>query len=273
MGTFGLRVAQPLSLLVLPALLPQMLWVKRRTPTLPEAEGVSGEVAGEHPALRLAVVGDSMAAGVGVAHHSAGLAGQLAERMAAETGRRVVWRVVARSGATARSTARKLAKSPPLFPAATEAGAVVPPQSTGADAGAAVGPDVVVVLVGINDLLRLRGLSAWRQDIQDLVATLRSQVGPEAPVGFSGMPPVWRFPALPQPLRAVLGLRARLMEHTLRESTRDCGAFCVRLPVDEMADDPRAYFAADRFHPSARGYSAVATAFVPPLMDTVRTRC
>ncbi|GAB2875279.1 SGNH/GDSL hydrolase family protein [Streptomyces mayteni] len=253
MTDHALRAAHRLSLLFLPALLPQMLWVKRRTPRLPEAQGVHGEVHGEEPGLRLLVVGDSMAAGVGVPHHSAALAGQLAKRLAAGTARAVAWRVVARSGATAESTARKLAK-----------GSI---GVTETDDGP---PDLVVVVVGINDLLRFRGLAAWRRDIEALVATIRDQLGTDVPVGFSGMPPVRRFPALPQPLRAVLGLRARLMDRVLRESAEDRGAFYVALPVEAMADRPHAFFATDRFHPSAHGYAEVAAAFLTPVLASLR---
>ncbi|MGP3971440.1 SGNH/GDSL hydrolase family protein [Streptomyces sp. 6N223] len=248
----ALRAAQPLSLLLLPALLPQMVWVKRRTPRLAEAEGTSGRVEGTEPRLRLLAVGDSMAAGVGVAHHSAGLAGQLAERLAAKTARAVAWRVIARSGATARSTTRKLAKGPIGF-----AGSPDEP------------PDLVIVVVGINDLLRFRGLTDWRCDIGDLVDTIRGRLGPDVPIGFSGMPPVRRFPALPQPLRAVLGLRARLMDGVLRECAEGRGAFCVALPIEAMADQPHVFFARDRFHPSERGYAEVAAAFLPHVIDAL----
>ncbi|ARQ69155.1 SGNH/GDSL hydrolase family protein [Streptomyces marincola] len=246
-----LRAAQSLSLLFLPALVPQLLWVRKRTPRLPEAEGSDGRAEGgerTEPGLRLLVVGDSMAAGVGVAHHRAGLAGQLAEGLATATGRPVVWRVVARSGATARSTVRRLAEGP---------------------VGFAEPPDVVVVVVGINDLLRFRGLAAWRRDLAVLDATVRSRFGSDVRIGFSGMPPVRRFPALPQPLRAVLGLRARLMDRVLRESAGECGAFCVALPVEAMADQPHLFFARDRFHPSARGYAEVAAGFLPAVLTAL----
>nr|WP_277607949.1 SGNH/GDSL hydrolase family protein [Streptomyces boncukensis] len=197
--------------------------------------------------MRLLVVGDSMAAGVGVPHHSAGLAGRLADRWAAETGRSVSWQVVARGGATAESTARKLAKGP------------------------VASPDLVIVVVGINDLLRYRGLRNWRRDLEVLIATVRDRLGTAPPLVFCGLPPVGRFPALPQPLRAALGLRAQRMDRALRACAAANGAFCVPLPADAMADEPRVFFAADRFHPSARGYAEIADGFLAVTRDALRT--
>ncbi|AYY12613.1 SGNH/GDSL hydrolase family protein [Actinobacteria bacterium YIM 96077] len=260
MSDYTLRAAQTFSLLSLPVLIPQMLWVKRRTPLLPEAAGAYGEVQGKHPGVRLLVVGDSMAAGVGVDHHRSGFAGQLAERLSTAVDRSVTWRVIARSGATTRSTTRKLSQG---------AIGVVDTKSEEATSAPDAPPDLVVVVVGINDLLRFRRIMDWRHDIEDLITTIRRVLGSDVPMGFSGMPPVWRFPALPQPLRAVLGMRARLMDRVLRESVSRCDAFCVTLPVDVIADAPHIFFADDRFHPSARGYSEVATAFLPQVLDVV----
>ncbi|MFI2029808.1 SGNH/GDSL hydrolase family protein [Streptomyces buecherae] len=258
-----LRIVQPLSLVSLPVLLPQLLSVKRRMPRLPEAAGTGGEVGGRGPRLRLLVVGDSMAAGVGVAHHRAGIAGQLAEKVADEADGSVAWQVVARGGATAESTARKVARDPITFEVERDA-------EEGRNAAGA--PDLVVVMVGINDLLRYRGLRAWRHDLDVLVTALRGRWEQAPPIAFCGFPPVWRFPALPQPSRAVLGLRALRMDQVLRESAVRNGVFHVPLPVDSMASEPRSFFAEDRFHPSARGYAEMAGSFVPLALAGIAAR-
>jgi lysophospholipase L1-like esterase len=86
----------------------------------------AGTCAGAGPAVRLAVLGDSTAAGVGVARHRDALAGMLGAAVAGRTGRAVSWRAVARSGATSR-TARD------LVPGLVDGG---------------WRPDVVVVVVG-----------------------------------------------------------------------------------------------------------------------------
>lgn len=65
--------------------------IRGRLVRLPEAAGDdSGLTEGSEPALRLAVIGDSVAAGVGAADHREAMAGQLAAALSAMTGR-AVW--------------------------------------------------------------------------------------------------------------------------------------------------------------------------------------
>jgi hypothetical protein len=71
---------------------------------------------------------------------------------------------------------------------------------------------VVVVLIGVNDLKNLRSLRDWHQDVPALLAAIGETTG-EVLVIVSGMAPVSRFPALPQPMRGVMALRARAMDH------------------------------------------------------------
>ena len=59
-----------LTLSLAPLLLVQGRWVRRRTPLLPEPPGPRAGVIGQGPVLRLLIVGDSSAAGVGVAHQA-----------------------------------------------------------------------------------------------------------------------------------------------------------------------------------------------------------
>jgi len=74
---------ESLSRIVLgPLLLAQGLYVRRFTPRLPEPQGPRAGSCGQGPSLRLLVVGDSAAAGVGVSHQDDALAGQLATCLA-----------------------------------------------------------------------------------------------------------------------------------------------------------------------------------------------
>jgi hypothetical protein len=70
---------------------------------------------------------------------------------------------------------------------------------------------------------------------------------------------VSRFPALPQPMRAVLALRARAMDHTLRRASRDGYA-----PVNTQMIGC-SFFAEDGFLPSSRGYRAWAGELAGPV--------
>jgi len=120
--------------------------VRKRMPSLPEALGErSGlEGAGDVPDLvRLLVVGDSTAAGVGVTSMRDALPPQLAAILAVRRGCTVAWTVSARTGATASVTAEELVPAAPLE------------------------QDIAVVLVGVNDVLKMtprqtrRGVPAW----------------------------------------------------------------------------------------------------------------
>lgn len=70
-----------LDTLLLIGLAPVLLWqgrnVRRSTLRLPEAAGVRYGQVGRGPALRILLLGDSSAAGVGVSQQEQALAGQL----------------------------------------------------------------------------------------------------------------------------------------------------------------------------------------------------
>ena len=236
------RALQPLMYVLAPVLIYQGRGLRSRIPRLPAATDPAGTVAGTGPPIRLAVFGDSTAAGVGAKRHQDALAGQLAAAVSAATGREVSWRAVARSGATSR-TARDL----------------VPGLVAGGWR-----PGVVVVLIGVNDLKNLRRLRDWDRDVPALLAAIREATG--AAVVVCGMAPVSRFPALPQPMRAAMAVRARAMDHVLRQA-----AGGRHVPVDpQMIGD--GFFAEDGFHPSSRGYRAWADALAGPVVRAMASR-
>jgi lysophospholipase L1-like esterase len=242
------RALQPAAYLLAPVLIVQGRRLQRSIPRLDEAAGPAGTVAGEPAPFRLAVLGDSTAAGVGTSSHRDALAGTLAAAVAARTGRAVSWRAVARSGATSQ-TARE------LVPGLVDGG---------------WRPDVVVVSVGVNDLKGLRPLRAWDRDVAALLAAVEQTTGDQitdgAAVIVCAMAPVGRFPALPQPMRAVMALRAIAMDHTLR---RLAGSRHVR--ADPAIIGP-GFFAEDGFHPSGQGYRAWAGELAGPVIAALAAR-
>jgi lysophospholipase L1-like esterase len=229
------RVMPWVAFPLLPVLAVQGRAVRRRTPRLPAAAGpVAGVVVGAGPPLRLVVVGESTVAGVGAGSHAEALSGQVAVALARRTGRAVRWRAVGRIGVTA-SAAREC-----LLPALREARA-----------------DVVVVAVGINDVLRLTSLRRWRRDLARLLDALRGQVGPAGPdaveVLLAGVPSIGRFPALPQPLRGLLGLHAWALD----TAGRRLAAALPRTTHLPTRLDPAVHsMASDGFHPSPSTYAA-----------------
>ena len=192
------RASRPAALVLAPVLVRQGRRVRQATPVLPEAAGdragveSPGRAGSARPPLRLLVVGESTAAGVGVSHQGEGLARQLAVELARRGGSPVAWTVSARTGATASSTARELVPAAP------------------------VGQDLAVVVLGVNDVLRLRGARAWRERVVRVLGALEPHLGPGGRVVLAGVPDLGSFPALPQPLRAVLGWHSRALDRQLR---------------------------------------------------------
>ncbi len=206
-----------------PALLLQGLWVRLRTPRLPEADGPRRGQTGAGPRLRLLVLGDSSAAGVGVAWQSEALLGQLTRAL----GRHytVAYRLEARTGATTADALDTLAR-PGMGPC-----------------------DVVVTALGVNDLTAGRKTTAWLCDQQRLIDRLHTRLKPRL-ILISGLPPVHLFPALPQPLRWYLGAGARAFSTGLKLLAEANGA--LFLPLDFTLDISQ--MATDGFHPGRGVY-------------------
>ncbi|MFG2085216.1 MULTISPECIES: SGNH/GDSL hydrolase family protein [unclassified Spirillospora] len=263
------RVPQSMMLIPLAPVLAVQAWrTVRRTPRLAPATGdeygfVPGADPGAGPAYRVVVIGESTAVGVGASQHAQALPGFLAEALRERLRRSVAWSVNGENGATAHRVATAL-----VPPANGTPGNGSPPggaASGGAASGGAasgdgvhgggVSPDLVVVTVGINDLIRRRPLRRWTDDMAGLIAALQGRYV-HATLVVAGMPPVHRFPAIPQPLRLFLGARARTMDRIMRDAARAGGA--VHAPMDEAMARDRGLFASDGFHPSPDGYRAWA---------------
>ncbi|WP_067456140.1 SGNH/GDSL hydrolase family protein [Actinomadura macra] len=250
------RVRQPVVLAALaPVLIVQAWLTMRRTPRLDPAAGdEQGVAGGAEPAFRLVVIGESTAVGVGASLHAQALPGFLAEALRERLHRAVAWSVAGENGATVRKVIADLIP-PPAAPPARDG--VSGPEETeeSGNSGAEGRTDLVVVAIGINDLVRGRPLKKWTDDMTALITALHDRYG-HATVLVAGMPPVHRFPAIPRPLRLVLGTRARTMDRLTRAATRAAGA--VHVPMDEAMARDRRLFASDGFHPSPAGYRAWA---------------
>ncbi|WP_282794005.1 SGNH/GDSL hydrolase family protein [Streptomyces sp. CC224B] len=217
--------------------------VGTRPPRLPEAAGPhAGTTAPQQgyggPPLRLAVIGDSLAAGVGAATHEEALPGRLAHTLTALTGRPVSWRVTARAGATLDAVRRG------LLPGLTD------PRTRWR-------PDVVLVAAGSNDAMALRRPGAFGADARRLVRDVRLRLGQDVPVVFAGLPPLIRVAALPRAARGPLHAYVALLDGRLRHvARRETAVF--HLPTAGPPDVPGDWFAPDLLHPSADGYRAWA---------------
>jgi lysophospholipase L1-like esterase len=217
-------IKRPLFWLSLPLLLPQGLWVKRTAQRLPPAAGPTSGAVGSGPTRCLLLVGDSIIAGVGVEQLDDALPGQLALALSRRHQCRVEWHAHGDNGASCADLLRQL----PAIPA--------------------VRADWILVSVGVNDVTHLTTARAWRQRLTAMLTALTIQL-PQAQVLLAGVPPMQRFPGLPQPLRQVFGWRAARLDGVGQQVA--AGIDNVRHLPTPVPDDPTA-FASDGYHPNAR---------------------
>jgi lysophospholipase L1-like esterase len=213
--------------LLFPFLLPQALYVRKTAPRFAVAAGPREGSVGNGSETRLLAIGDSIIAGVGASVLSKAMVGQTATALAAAENCRVSWTALGESGYTSFSVLERLV---PKLP------------------DAAV--DYIVVSVGVNDVTGLTSVSKWRYNLSLLLEKLQTH-SPNAVIAVAGLPPLHGFPLLPQPLRAVLGMRARTLDEAARTVV---GSFdnSVHIPLDFDPDPSK--FSADGYHPSEESY-------------------
>lgn len=221
-----------LKLALAPLLVAQALNTKRRAPRLPEAEGPREGRVGEGERLSLLIVGDSSAAGVGVRTQDDALAGYLTRTLAQASRRSVHWQLVAKSGITTAQALELVRETQPL-----------PAQ-------------IAVAVLGVNDVIDQVPSHRAVQQRAALADGLRNAFGVRHVV-FAPLPPVHRFPLLPQPLRRVMGDDARRHDDAMARwaATRDDVSH-VTIPLDLGPE----HMAADGFHPGEPVYRACGEA-------------
>lgn len=215
-----------LAILLFPLLLVEALIVKKHTPRLPEAPGKRQGKCGQkdQPTLRLLFLGDSAAAGVGASNQSMSLSGQTLLHL--QQGFNIQWVLWAKSGANSKQTLEMLSKKE---------------QQTF---------DSVVISLGVNDVISFTSKKQWLLTTQRLISLLRKQFAVRQII-FTAIPPLHYFPALPQPLRFILGNRARQFNQALACLCQQ--QQCLLLEISFGND--HSFFAEDGFHPGEKGYA------------------
>lgn len=220
---------------LLPLLAAQGLLVRLRALRLPEPPGDRSGVEGEGERLRLLLLGDSAAAGVGAPHQRFALAGQLVAELALD--HEVHWRLHAQTGHTSADALHALA----------------------AIDGERY--DVAVTSIGVNDATRRLAPGDFTARVARLVDTLHARHGTRMVIA-SGLPPVHRFPALPQPLRSFIGDHARRLDEALAKlAARRSDLLHVPLDFGDAFD--ASAMAEDGFHPGPPAYRAWAKRLAP----------
>lgn len=230
MNDFLLRTISDASALLFPLLYVQGKITRKRTPRLEDAAGpTSGVIKAnrENRAIKLLVFGESTVAGMGVENHEVALAGLTAKALTEKTNRVVYWQAVGLSGVTA---GRAIVELIPQVPKENF--------------------DLIVMAIGVNDTMRFTSPNAWKKQIATLIVNLRERVG-DAPVLFSRLPRMEKFPSLPQPLRGVLGLRSRVLD---RAAQRLAPTLSNVHYVPFIIEGGAELFCEDKFHPSTIAY-------------------
>lgn len=222
---------------------PLLLWQGRRVRAtalrLPEAVG---DRALDGGVLRLLIVGDSSAAGVGATHQCEALAGRLAEALAMRLGQPVGWQLVATSGhcseqALAALQAAQLARA-----------------------------DVLVTALGVNDVVGQIAPAVALAALDGIHALAAERAGVRFAVHCAA-PPMQSFPLLPQPLRWFFGQQAARFNAALVAKVAGQASRQVLHLPEAMQRDAAALMAIDGFHPGPRGYALWAQA----LADQIET--
>jgi lysophospholipase L1-like esterase len=195
------------------------------TPRLPEPEGERSGVVGSGPIIKLLILGDSAAAGVGASHQSEALSGQLVQRLAKDY--QVEWELHASTGHTTKDALETLQTLEATHQY-----------------------DVVITSLGVNDVTSSITPEDWVQTKQQLLNVLQQKFEAKQ-ILLTSVPPMHLFPALPQPLRWCLGLRAADLNQVLRglvADRKDCYLVEPEFKLD------RTLMASDGFHPGPELY-------------------
>ncbi len=216
-------MAIPLS----PILIVQSRQLRKTIPRLPDAAlPWDGALDGARP-VRLLVLGDSTAAGVGAETQAEALPGNLARDIRDRFHRGTQWLALGRNGATAKDLVDDYL-----------------------DEATAHEQDLVFLTIGANDALALRSRRAFSRDVALIVNQLRA-ANPSSLILVSLMPRFDRFASLQNPVKWNLALHAASLDDAARRAVTGIpGVFAIPKPAPYSPE----FWASDGFHPSEQGY-------------------
>ena len=190
-------------------------------------------------ALNLMIIGDSSAAGVGVATQEDALLGYLLKELQQqpiinEHFCAVNWTLYATTGHTSFDILRRLYILPtPSAPV-----------------------DVMVIVVGVNDATKDISAPRWQNQLKQIIAIAQRKFGAKRIV-FCSLPPMAKMPALPTPLNQFIGAKATRLDKLLQqvcEQSDNVSYFGFDLDGFIKDTDTTKWFAKDGFHPSKLTY-------------------
>ena len=211
------------TLLMFPLLLIQALWLRANLIKLPEPKGERNGNRGNGQLIKLLILGDSAAAGVGVNQQTDALSGQLSAQLAKQY--QVNWQLIATSGFTSAQMIETVnAMSSQSF-------------------------DFVLLSVGVNDVTHLTAKNAWQNNLTTLLNLLMAKFS--CRILVTSIPPMHLFLGLPQPLRCWLGARAKRFNRVMATVVNHCQkSSLLELTVNVLPEN----LAEDGIHPSKITY-------------------
>ena len=251
----------PKHLILAPVYLYQGLKLKKTALRLPEAKGErSGQVTlisedqskQDKDILRIMLIGDSSAAGVGVSSQQQALMGQLVAQLQpmpslSKKYYQLQWCLHATSGHTSFDALRRLYVLPKPVSAI----------------------DVMIVMVGVNDITANVSTKQWQAQLRDIIKVSKRKFGAKYII-FPSLPPMQSMPAIPSPLNKLLGHKTQVMNEKLREVCEQYEqATTLTMELDDSALNTEQFFAEDGFHPNSAAYTFLATKLAQTISELV----
>ncbi|MGH3782921.1 MAG: SGNH/GDSL hydrolase family protein [Pseudonocardiaceae bacterium] len=202
--------------------------------------------AGRSPVLYLAMLGDSLAAGLGVDQPEQLPGVVLARGLAEDSGRPVQLDTLAICGCTSRRLAGQV------------------------DAALINPPHAALVMIGANDVTRK--IPPWESArlLGEAVSRLRA-AGTTVIAGTC--PDLGTIPQIPQPLRSIAHTSSRALARLQQDAIRGAGGLPVSLAqllARDFRTQPDILFGRDHFHPSTAGYETACSVLLPTLCSALR---
>lgn len=225
-----------------PLYLYQALKLHVKTVRLPEAAGArSGRMVLCPLATDFNVImlGDSVAAGVGVAQQADGFMGQLLAQLSHHQDFNthfgaINWQLLATSGHHSLHLLQRLDRLSPQH------------------------IDCMIINVGVNDIIARFSHAVWQYNLGKMIEIAQQKFAVNTLI-FMGLPPMQLMPALPHPLKHFVAARALQFDEILKKIVMHHHVvhYCSLSHAEHVAVSAET-FASDGFHPSATGYRLLA---------------
>ena len=160
------------------------------------ADAPHADVDGPNPD-RVLLLGGLLASGCGVLTHQLGLIGHIARQLSSITGCGAEMEARTDIKLTIRKLPGRIRNLPPIR------------------------SDAVMVMVGVNDALRLTPVRAWKRDLKAVIEAIRRGGAETTPTLIIGIPPLGTFRTLAPLPRRIAARHACLLNDTTKRFCRD----------------------------------------------------